>query len=508
MSKLVENSETEIRQLKLQIQELIQCNEKRFKESLGKADPSLGKGMFSSISLKGMIGKFQAGEDFTPDERMSFTVGEYWKQKTVIELSPKQYQRYFRADIDWQEQFMKSFFVSDIIIPEIALRFGTGIPVGLVETMDGCQRMSTLITFRENEVCLPNDDELEFVKVKGADYTFDLRGKTYTELPSVVKDSFDNYKLTSMVYYNLTAERAGIIFVEVLNNQNKLEAQEKRQAISSAMSRWVQETSRFNPIEVHDTKTVNGKTKQCKSVFQVIDGKPSTLKWLSKAEHTKLGADQCLAEIIYMISSDTWKSQGVTGAMVTKFYKIQAEKFQDEFNSNLIEQVLIFVNQSMRQVPKAKTLAFKPFRNYCVMYSEMYKAKVSVDPINFMICYLESIKNLSDKKLCAEGMSNTPYQSRMRGNGKEDTTTTIDMLWKEMAKVKYKSVQLDKTREFTREEVEKAYWKQKQICPICETEMPEFGPDIHGDHVLLYKDGNPTTSDNCDAVHASCNLRK
>ena len=88
-----------------------------------------------------------------------------------------------------------------------------------------------------------------------------------------------------------------------------------------------------------------------------------------------------------MISSDTWKSQGVTGNQITKFYKIQAKNFQNEFNSKLIEKVLIFVNQSMRQVPKAKdTLSFKQFRNYCVMYSEMLKAKVSVDPINFMIC--------------------------------------------------------------------------------------------------------------------------
>lgn len=459
-------------------------------------------------TLKEMIAKFQSGEGFTPDKRLIFTVAEFWEQSTVIELSPKQYQRYFRADIDWQEQFMKSFFVFDIIIPEIALRFGTGIPVGLVETMDGCQRMSTLIAFRKNLVRLPDDDELEFVEVEGEDYTFDLRGKTYTELPSVVKDSFDKYELTSMIYYNLTAERAGIIFVEVLNNQNKLEAQEKRQAISSAMSRWVQETARFNPIEVHDTKMVNGKTKQCKSVFQVIDGNPSTLKWLSDAKHTKLGADQCLAEIIYMISSDTWKSQGVTGNQITKFYKIQAKNFQNEFNSKLIEKVLIFVNQSMRQVPKAKTLSFKQFRNYCVMYSEMLKAKVSVDPINFMICYLETIKNLSDKKLCAEGLSGTPYQLRMRGNNKEDTQTAIDMLWKEMSKVTYKYVQLDETREFTRKETEEAYWEQDQICLICETEMPEFGPEIHGDHVLLYKDGNPTSPDNCDAVHASCNLRK
>ena len=461
------------------------------------------------ITLKEMIAKFQSGEDFTPDKRLTFTVGEYWEQSTVIELSPKQYQRYFRADIKWQQHFMKSFFVADIIIPEIALRFGTGIPVGLVETMDGCQRMSTLIAFRENLVCLPNDGELEFVNVAGVDFTFDLRGKTYEELPSVVRDSFDEYELTSMVYYNLTAKRAGIIFVEVLNNQNKLESQEKRQAISSAMSRWVQQTARFDPIGVHDTITKNGKTKQCKSVFQVVDGKPAILKWFSKEDHIKLGADKCLAEIIYMISSDTWKLQGTAGAQIDNFYRLQADNYQNDFNSKLIELVLTFVNQSMRGVPEAAaTLAFKPFRNYCVMYTEMLKANVSVDPINFMICYLEAIKNLSDKKLVGEGLSGTPYQLRMRGNNKDDTQTAFDLLWTEMSKVTFKSIQLEDRREFTRKETKDAYWKQKQICPICETKMPEFGPDIHGDHVLLYKDGNPTTPDNCDAVHASCNLRK
>jgi hypothetical protein len=457
---------------------------------------------FEKITLKEIIDK----KDFEPVKRLTFTVGEFWEQITVIELSPKQYQRYFRADVDWQKQFMKSFFVADVIIPEIALRFGTDIPVGLVETMDGCQRMSTLIAFRENKISLPNDDELEFVKVKGEDFTFDLRGKTYTNLPSVVRDSFDKYELTSQVYYNLTPERAGVIFVEVLNNQNKLEAQEKRQAISSAMSRWVQETARFNPINSHDTNTPS------KTVFEVIKGQPAHLKYFKKGkegQHLKLGADQCLAEIIYMISSDTWKSQGVTGNQITKFYKLQAKNFQDYFNSKLIDKVLTFVNQSMRGVPKAAaTLTPKVFRNYCVMYSQMLKAKQSVDPINFMTCYLEVIKNLSNKKLCAEGLSGTPYQLRMRGNGKDDTTSAIDMLWKEMSKVTYESVQLHKTREFTRKEVEEAYWNQDQICPICETEMPEFGPDIHGDHILLYKDGNPTTLDNCDATHSSCNWRK
>ena len=92
-------------------------------------------------------------EYFLVPKRISFKLGELCQHQTVIELSPKQYQRYFRADIDWQQQFMKSFFVSDVIIPEIALRFGKYIPVGDVETMDGCQRMSTAVIFINNDVC-------------------------------------------------------------------------------------------------------------------------------------------------------------------------------------------------------------------------------------------------------------------------------------------------------------------------------------------------------------------
>jgi 5-methylcytosine-specific restriction endonuclease McrA len=77
-----------------------------------------------------------------------------------------------------------------------------------------------------------------------------------------------------------------------------------------------------------------------------------------------------------------------------------------------------------------------------------------------------------------------------------------------MSLVTYESTQLDEQRTFPRDVVKQSYFEQDGICAICGTRMPEFGEDIHGDHVLLYKDGNPTSPDNCDAVHASCNLRK
>ena len=174
-------------------------------------------------------------EDIEVDERIKFTIGEFWEFITVIELSPIQYQRFFRADLSWQQQFMNSFFIKKVIIPEIALRFGQHIPKGEVEVMDGCQRMSAVVLFKKGDLYLPYAPELEFVKLPGLDFEVDLREKNWQQLPQSVRDYIDNYKLQAQVYYKLDPAAAGHIFVDILNNQNTLVHQEKRQAISSSM---------------------------------------------------------------------------------------------------------------------------------------------------------------------------------------------------------------------------------------------------------------------------------
>ena len=258
-------------------------------------------------------------ENIDVKKRIFFTVKEFWEFKGVIELSPVQYQRYFRADTSWQQQFMKSFFVFDVIIPEIALRFGKHIPKGEVEVMDGCQRMSTIMLFKDNKLTLPDDDDLKSVYIPGVDYSLDLRGKNWKQLRQSVRDYIDNYELQSQVYYDLTPARAGEIFVEVLNNQNTLVHQEKRQAISSSMSRWVQDTARFTPYDCATNKKV------CSSVFELVGPeKLAHLKWFKPSKdghHLKLGVDQCLAEIVYMTLSEDWKRTGCAASVITNFYK-------------------------------------------------------------------------------------------------------------------------------------------------------------------------------------------
>ena len=426
------------------------------------------------------------------NNRIDFSIRELESEKDRVDFSPKEYQRHFRASDEWQSQFIKSFFLNDIIIPEFAFRFGENIPVDgvLSEIMDGQQRATTILRFLDNDLPLPMDDELEFFEVEEMEY--DLRGKTFREMPNEVRDYFMSYELSAMVYNDLTAEQAGHLFVEILNNSTELNAQEKRQAISSAMSRWVQDKSRFNPLKVFETGANGVK-----------------LKWIHKGEHTRLDVDKCLAEIVYMVRSDTYKTKGVTGASINEFYRREAKMHQNDFKSALLEKVLNFANSSMRNHPEAKDMiSYKQFRNYCVIVSDLMKARQKLDPVDFMNAYVQAIKNLRDKSLCADGLDQTPYELRMRGNGKEDTQVTFDLLWKELSLVSYKSTTLDKDRTFSREVVRQAYFEQEGICAICGTKMPEFGPEIHGDHILLYKDGNATTPENCDAVHASCNVRK
>jgi hypothetical protein len=446
-------------------------------------------------SIKNVLRKLIEGDKSVvgANNRISFTIGELQKLKDKINFSPKEYQRFFRASLQWQEQFMMSFFLRGIIIPEFCFRFGKHIPSLLGEIMDGQQRATTIVLrYLENKFGLPTCAELEFIEIPGCDFTYDCRGKFYKDLPIEVRDYLLDYELSAQVYLDLTPEQAGDIFVNVLNNSTSLNPQEKRQAISSPMSRFVQEKARFKPYPLFETKEKKG----------------NELKWIAKAEHKALDVDKMLAETIYMISSDTYKSKGVGAKALDDFYRTHSRN-QKEFNSKHIDNVMTFVNQSMRQVPEAKNfIPLKLLRNYCVMVSDLKKAKVKIDPVDFMRCFIKAVINLKDQKLRSKGMTKTPFEMFMNNSSKFDTNSALDALWKEVSKITFYNIQLDSKRTFTREEVQIAYINQEGICAICETEMPEFGPEIEGDHVLLYKDGNPTTPDNCDAVHGSCNRRK
>ena len=67
-------------------------------------------------------------------------------------------------------------------------------------------------------------------------------------------------------------------------------------------------------------------------------------------------------------------------------------------------------------------------------------------------------------------------------------------------------VELDPRRTFSRDEVWRAYQRQACVCAHCERAIP-FDL-MHGDHVVPWSQGGPTTMENLQALCGSCNLRK
>ena len=427
--------------------------------------------------------------------REVFFVEDFVNESNVdgrINLTPKAYQRNFHADKAWQQQFLVSFFVDGIVIPEIALRLGDEIPEDYdSEVMDGCQRVSTVLTFTRGEVCLPDIPELEELTFEGSERTEDLRGKFYKELSPFARNHFNNQQIGAMLYYDIDSIFAGFLFTDVLNNTNTLNPQEKRQAISSAMSRQIQNWCRFDSVlPIFETK------------------KNGDLKYIKGADHSRLDVDKTLAELVYMLNTTDWKKTGTTGKVITDFYKNQAKNYQDKFgNAGFVAKVLNQVNQAFRGYKTANTLGLKAWRNFAYLLGEIIGNGSKIDPIEFIKVYMKAVANLK-KVPPMEGLTGSPYELRMRGNGGEDTKVALQLIRDEMNSLGFYSVLLDKQRTFTRDQVAQAYNEQEGKCAICGEEMPEFNEDVHGDHILLYKDGNPTTQDNCAAVHSTCNWRK
>lgn len=444
---------------------------------------------------------FLDGKNETNPPREVFLVKDFIHESSFgrINLAPKAYQRNFHADKAWQQQFLVSFFVEGIVIPEIALRIGMLIPEGWdSEVMDGCQRVSTILAFINGDVDLPETGEaseaLKAIMFEGSEMTEDLRGLSYKRLPLIAKEHFGNQGLGAMLYYNIDSLRAGFLFTDVLNNTNTLNPQEKRQAIASAMSIQIQNWTRYDDIHPMFELKSNG-----------------DLKYIRGATHSRLDVDKTLAELVYMLQNtrnQDFVKTGTTGKVITDFYKDQAKNNTEKFdNVNFVKKVLGLVNQGVRGVKTGKEMGLKQWRNYAYLVGEITANMNKIDPLEFLRVYMKAIDNL---KAVApmDGLTGSPYELRMRGNGGEDTKVAISLIRDEMNVIGFAKVLLDNERVFTRDQVRIAFDEQNGMCAICNEEMPEFNEDVHGDHILLYKDGHPTTQENCAAVHSTCNWRK
>lgn len=133
------------------------------------------------------------------------------------------FQRRHRWSIEQKSRLMESF-IMNVPIPPIFLY---EVEYSTYEVMDGLQRLSAISDFYNNKFSL-----------QGLEYWIELEGKTYNELPSLVKKGIDRRYLSSIILLKETAKNPEdakqlkqIVFERINSGGTRLEFQESRNAL-------------------------------------------------------------------------------------------------------------------------------------------------------------------------------------------------------------------------------------------------------------------------------------
>ena len=186
-------------------------------------------------------------ETFSFKSRLSIAeiCRDYENQK--IDTSPREYQREKVAKLKWRQDLILTVLTDDTaFVPEIHIRvirfYNQGVPQWKIELLDGQQRTTTLIRFRRDEFPLPQG--IDAITLDGQ--TFDVAGKKFSQIPQPLQEKFNSYMLFSSNYVNISDAEAAHLFIDVLNNTNEMNPQEKRNAERGPLAQWVRNTARFD----------------------------------------------------------------------------------------------------------------------------------------------------------------------------------------------------------------------------------------------------------------------
>ena len=96
----------------------------------------------------------------------------------------------------------------------------------IYDFLDGKQRLSTIVSFLNDEWELTGITQIESENEEGEVEYIDINGKHFSELPEDFQDLIKDYSLTIYYYENITPEQVRILFKK-LNNGKPLSAKER-----------------------------------------------------------------------------------------------------------------------------------------------------------------------------------------------------------------------------------------------------------------------------------------
>jgi len=316
---------------------------------------------------------------------------EFDNQK--IDTSPREYQREKVAKLRWQQDLVLTVLRDKIAkIPEIhnrVIRYDNqGVPSWKIELLDGQQRSTTLIDFKKGLFRLPVGLET----IEG----FNVEGLTYAEMPEPLQEKFSNYMLFCVNYINISDSVAAHLFIDVLNNTNDMNDQEKRNAERGPLAEWIRNTARFE-----DTRH---------ELFEREPHKKNKGEYVMKYFAPGFGvgrmqSDEWLAQLFYLTKKG-W-TNGVGQSNLTKWYQetnaetgvYASEKSQQWIDDvKMMESILKDSRNLITNVPKAhkKKLSSMVTLVMCLFYQELKSEYKKIDVKQFTKRFFEVYVDWSD----------------------------------------------------------------------------------------------------------------
>ena len=442
----------------------------------------------------------------------------------LLNTANRSYQREEVASLTFMQGIMHTLLSKNSYakIPELHIRVNFNDGKFTFELVDGQQRVTSIFKFIDNEYKLGKSEH--FAK--------SINGKYYKDacladgqLPPRL---FSN-TISCKWYINLNDYEIANLFINVLNNTNSMNWQEKRNAILGLYTLFIQNSCRpggldefGKPVPIHPLFN---------TVFKKEPIKNSTKsKTVEKGEFLDIGLkrlarDAWLSKLIYMYEH----GKGKDGCSETKHFdwvesqQLPKGSWSDKFPEKKKYIKLMDTTLALVKLCQTKERRNKLSPQFCIMmvlYFEQLKERYDVKTINYET-FLDKWFDVYKEWNRTDG--DAPWQGRVHDSGSPwgilsdqfngSTPTNIATIFGVYDEEEKNSTpyewgivikSLDPVRVFSDEMKEEVWLEQGKVCAYSGNDLPF--EDAIGDHYIPHSKGGRTVKENlkvCSKYHNS-----
>jgi len=378
------------------------------------------------------------------------------------------------------------------------------------EILDGLQRLYTLVVFYLNDKENYKLPSIQTNNVDGSE--IDLTNLTFKELktkyPDFYKEKFENRLVSIKCYVQINDADACVLFRDILNYQNKMNAQMLRNANDTEVATAIRTAVRMLEHQIKTHTTPNNTVINAFDVFDYTLSKDN--KVIPSYVNSDFTNDELQQEeVVASCATYFVKRTSIQPKEIDKLYEDKKYKQTAPWFANF-EKTFRQFSEIVKSLPQDKELLTpKVFIRFFMLYFHLTLNNVKViTHTTFAKKFYTSWLDL--KKLTKEerrlGHKNNAFERSTNNKDSKHLQITLDYLFQTFQSSDLKDwgcAVLDTKRTFTKKQIDDALHRQNHICPKCDIEIDESQKT--GGHYITYCFGGKTEEDNLRVLHKNCN---